>query len=118
MTGEFNWLDRRETFYDINHKPLLGIKYDDRVHNPTQLLPGSKGLPLNLMYDKFGRISSWHRGQMSEKYTYNRFGQLSEIKFMDGSTLLYHYADKKTMVSFVFAYLNPGIQECPMASGH
>ncbi|CAM1325684.1 TENM2 (predicted) [Pycnogonum litorale] len=95
MSVEYDWLESRETFYDINHRPLLGIQYDT-LSKPTQLLPGSKGLPLNLMYDRFGRISSWRRGQSSEKYTYNLYGQLTEIKYMDGSTTSYQYENKKT----------------------
>lgn len=70
----------------------------DSFSRPVQWLPTDTRLPLNLMYERLGRLSGWQQGSLSESYSYDRMGHLTEVKNPDNSAMKYSY-DLKTMVS-------------------
>ena len=64
--------------------------------DPSSGCPKRADYPLNMMYDRFGRLSGWQEGHHSETYTYDRMGHLSEIRFPDGTSLKSSYEEGKS----------------------
>ncbi|VEN54416.1 unnamed protein product [Callosobruchus maculatus] len=75
---------------------LLNVTYD-RSARPVKWGPRN-GLftEVELEYDRFSRLSSWKWGDLSESYGFDRAGRLNEIKYSDGSALVYAFKDMFT----------------------
>ncbi|XP_054167929.1 teneurin-m-like [Oppia nitens] len=92
LSVEYDWIANREILYNNSRRPFLFVQYDDSSR-PVQWLPKESRLPLNMMYDRFGRLSGWQEGQHSETYSYDRMGHLSEIRFSDATSVKNSYED-------------------------
>src|SRR5207248_3246112 len=60
LSVEYDWLANREILYNNSRRPFLFVQYDD-ASRPVQWLPKESRLPLNVMYDRFGRLSGWQQ---------------------------------------------------------
>ncbi|XP_060530352.1 teneurin-m isoform X2 [Cylas formicarius] len=72
---------------------LLNVTYD-RSARPVRWGPRN-GIfaEVQLDYDRFSRLSNWKWGELSETYGFDRAGRLYEIKYADGSSLVYAFKD-------------------------
>ncbi|XP_018579833.1 teneurin-m isoform X3 [Anoplophora glabripennis] len=72
---------------------LLNVTYD-RSSRPVKWGPRN-GIfaEVELEYDRFSRLSNWKWGELSESYGFDRAGRLNEIKYGDGSSLVYTFKD-------------------------
>ncbi|CAG9856806.1 unnamed protein product [Phyllotreta striolata] len=72
---------------------LLNVTYD-RSARPVKLGPRN-GIfaEVELEYDRFSRLTRWKWGDLSENYGFDRAGRLNEIKYGDGSSLVYAFKD-------------------------
>ncbi|XP_074039433.1 teneurin transmembrane protein Ten-m isoform X2 [Leptinotarsa decemlineata] len=72
---------------------LLNVTYD-RSARPVKWGPRN-GIftEVELEYDRFSRLSRWKWGDLSESYGFDRAGRLNEIKYGDGSSLVYAFKD-------------------------
>ncbi|XP_054706781.1 teneurin-m-like [Uloborus diversus] len=95
LTVEYDWVAGREILYNSSRRPFLVVQYDS-FSRPVQWLPTDTRLPLNLMYERLGRLSGWQQGPLSETYAYDRMGHLTEIKSPDNSAMKYSYELKTT----------------------
>jgi hypothetical protein len=48
---------------------------------------------VELEYDRFSRLTSWKWGDLTESYGFDRAGRLSEIRYGDGSAMIYAFKD-------------------------
>ena len=48
---------------------------------------------MELEYDRFSRLTSWKWGDLTESYGFDRAGRLSEIRYGDGSAMIYAFKD-------------------------
>lgn len=72
---------------------LINVTYD-RTSRPISFKPQSgEYAEVNLEYDRFGRFSSWKWNDLQESYTFDRAGRLNEIKYGDGSSIVYSFKD-------------------------
>ncbi|KRF84821.1 uncharacterized protein Dvir_GJ13712, isoform C [Drosophila virilis] len=72
---------------------LLNVTYD-RTSRPVSFRPQSGDYAdVDLEYDRFGRLVSWKWGVLQEAYTFDRNGRLNEIKYGDGSSMVYTFKD-------------------------
>ncbi|XP_017957287.2 teneurin-m isoform X2 [Drosophila navojoa] len=72
---------------------LLNVTYD-RTSRPVSFRPQSGDYAdVDLEYDRFGRLVSWKWGVLQEAYTFDRNGRLNEIKYGDGSSMIYTFKD-------------------------
>lgn len=72
---------------------LLNVTYD-RTSRPVSFRPQSGDYAdVDLEYDRFGRLVSWKWGVLQEAYTFDRNGRLNEIKYGDGSSMVYNFKD-------------------------
>ncbi len=94
LSVEYDWIANREILYNNSRRPFLFVQYDDSSR-PVQWLPKESRLPLNVMYDRFGRLSGWQQGPHSETYSYDRMGHLSEIRFSDSTSIKNSYESGK-----------------------
>lgn len=79
--------------YIDDKQELLNVTYD-RTARPISFKPQSgEYADVDLQYDRFGRLVSWKWGDLQEGYTFDRAGRLNEIKYGDGSSLLYTFTD-------------------------
>nr|XP_015923788.2 teneurin-m-like [Parasteatoda tepidariorum] len=99
LTMEYDWVAAREILYNSSRRPFLVIQYDSFTR-PIQWLPTESRLPLNVMYDRLGRLSGWQQGALSESFGYDRMSHLAEIKYPDSTTMRFSYSGK-TMPSKV-----------------
>lgn len=104
LTMEYDWVAAREILYNSSRRPFLVIQYDSFTR-PIQWLPTETRLPLNVMYDRLGRLSGWQQGALSENFGYDRMSHLAEIKYPDGSAMRFTY-DGKTLVSLFLLTLH------------
>lgn len=75
---------------------LLNVTYD-RTARPVSFRPQSgEYAEVDLEYDRFGRLTSWKWGALKEDYTFDRAGRLNEIKYGDGSSIVYSFKDMVT----------------------
>lgn len=75
---------------------LLNVTYD-KTARPISFRPQSgEYADVNLNYDRFGRLISWKWGALKEDYTFDRAGRLNEIKYGDGSSILFSFKDTVT----------------------
>lgn len=72
---------------------LLNVTYD-RSARPIKLGPRN-GIfaEVELAYDRFSRLTKWKWGDLSETYGFDRSGRLNEIKYSDGSSIMYAFKD-------------------------
>ncbi|XP_055530568.1 teneurin-m isoform X1 [Wyeomyia smithii] len=72
---------------------LLNVTYD-KSSRPVAYRPQSgEYADVDLEYDRFGRLISWKWGNLKEDYTFDRAGRLNEIKYGDGSSIVYAFKD-------------------------
>uniref|UniRef100_A0A182V2R3 Teneurin-2 n=1 Tax=Anopheles merus TaxID=30066 RepID=A0A182V2R3_ANOME len=72
---------------------LLNVTYD-KSSRPIAYRPQSgEYADVDLEYDRFGRLISWKWGNLKEEYTFDRAGRLNEIKYGDGSSIVYAFKD-------------------------
>ncbi|EDS38435.1 odd Oz protein [Culex quinquefasciatus] len=72
---------------------LLNVTYD-KSSRPVAYRPQSgEYADVDLEYDRFGRLISWKWGNLKEEYTFDRAGRLNEIKYGDGSSIVYAFKD-------------------------
>lgn len=76
---------------------LLNITYDD-MSRPISWVPGrsSSFAPVEVSYDRFGLLTLWRQGDISEAYNYDRSGRLAEVMFSDGHKIVYSFRDAFT----------------------
>jgi hypothetical protein len=48
---------------------------------------------VELEYDRFSRLTSWKWGDLTESYGFDSVGRLSEIRYGDGSAMIYAFKD-------------------------
>ncbi|KAG8200277.1 hypothetical protein JTE90_021927 [Oedothorax gibbosus] len=89
---EFDREQYSEIVYDKNQIPLITVHYDE-LGRPTQWQPSQNITPVQLKYDKFGRLERWERGMLSEQYSFDINGRLADIRFSDSSGFMYKYED-------------------------
>ncbi|KZC14038.1 Teneurin-2 [Dufourea novaeangliae] len=72
---------------------LLNVTYD-RTARPIKWGPRN-GIfaDVELEYDRFSRLTSWAWGDISETYGFDRAGRLYEIKYSDGTSMIYAFKD-------------------------
>ncbi|KAL0272982.1 UNVERIFIED_CONTAM: hypothetical protein PYX00_005770 [Menopon gallinae] len=72
---------------------LLNVTYD-KTSRPVKWAPRNGIFAgVELEYDRFSRLISWAWGDLSERYSFDRSGRLSEIKYSDGSSIIYAFKD-------------------------
>lgn len=72
---------------------LLNVTYD-RTSRPVKWGPRNGIFAgVDLEYDRFSRLISWRWGDLSETYGFDRAGRLNEIKYSDGSSMIYTFKD-------------------------
>ncbi|XP_035215579.1 teneurin-m-like isoform X2 [Stegodyphus dumicola] len=89
---EFDREQYSEIVYDKNQIPLITVHYDE-LGRPVQWQPSQNITPVQLKYDKFGRLERWERGSLSERYSFDINGRLADIRFSDSSGIMYKYDD-------------------------
>ncbi|CAN7937034.1 unnamed protein product [Ixodes hexagonus] len=89
---EFDRDQYSETLYDKNQIGLLTVHYDSLGH-PLSWQPTQNVTAVTLEYDRFGRLIRWERGQLSEKYSFDIRGRLADVRYADGSGIMYKYDD-------------------------
>ncbi|XP_076389159.1 teneurin transmembrane protein Ten-m isoform X2 [Megachile rotundata] len=72
---------------------LLNVTYD-RTARPVKWGPRNGIFSgVELEYDRFSRLTSWTWGDISETYGFDRAGRLYEIKYSDGTSMVYAFKD-------------------------
>ncbi|XP_078038060.1 teneurin transmembrane protein Ten-m isoform X2 [Augochlora pura] len=72
---------------------LLNVTYD-KTARPIKWGPrNSIFAGVELEYDRFSRLTSWTWGDISETYGFDRAGRLYEIKYSDGTSMVYAFKD-------------------------
>ena len=94
LSIEYDRTANREIMYNNSRRPFLMIQYDNSSR-PIQWLNTETRLPLNVIYDRQGRLAGWQQGtKISETFVYDRNGLLSEIKYPDMSSIKYVYQNE------------------------
>jgi hypothetical protein len=57
---------------------------------------------VELEYDRFSRLTSWKWGDLTESYGFDRAGRLSEIRYGDGSAMIYAFKDMFSSLVSIF----------------
>lgn len=72
---------------------LLNVTYD-KTARPVKWGPRNGIFAgVELEYDRFSRLTSWTWGDISETYGFDRSGRLYEIKYSDGTSMVYAFKD-------------------------
>ncbi|XP_076290025.1 teneurin transmembrane protein Ten-m isoform X6 [Lasioglossum baleicum] len=72
---------------------LLNVTYD-KTARPIKWGPRNGIFAgVDLEYDRFSRLTSWTWGDISETYGFDRAGRLYEIKYSDGTSMIYAFKD-------------------------
>ncbi|CAL7949137.1 unnamed protein product [Xylocopa violacea] len=72
---------------------LLNVSYD-KTARPVKWGPRNGIFAgVELEYDRFSRLTSWRWGNISETYGFDRAGRLYEIKYSDGTAMVYAFKD-------------------------
>ncbi|PNF20246.1 Teneurin-m [Cryptotermes secundus] len=80
-------------FMDDRIIELLNVTYD-RTARPVKWRPRNGIFAgVELEYDRFSRLTSWKWGDLTESYGFDRAGRLSEIRYGDGSAMIYAFKD-------------------------
>ncbi|XP_076362879.1 teneurin transmembrane protein Ten-m isoform X2 [Tachypleus tridentatus] len=90
LSVEFDREQYSETVYDKKQVPLVTVHYDTLGH-PLQWMPTPNITAVQLEYDRFGRLSHWKRGYLSERYSFDIQGRLAEVRYSDNSGIMYKY---------------------------
>ncbi|XP_058053844.1 teneurin-m [Anopheles bellator] len=72
---------------------LLNVTYDKSARPIAYRPQSGEYADVDLEYDRFGRLTSWKWGNLREEYTFDRAGRLNEIKYGDGSSIVYAFKD-------------------------
>ena len=89
---EYNKLEKSELYENGESKELFRVQYND-FGLPINFSSNSL-LNTNLNYDINGRLISWKRGyKLKEEYVYDLKGRLIEVKYNNGDSLKYSYAE-------------------------
>lgn len=60
---------------------------------------------VELEYDRFSRLTSWRWGDLNESYSFDRAGRLNQIRYGDGSSMIYAFKDMfSSLVSIIILY--------------
>ncbi|XP_015786366.1 teneurin-m-like isoform X2 [Tetranychus urticae] len=93
LSLEYDRNANREILYNNSRRPFLVVQYDNSSR-PIQWLPTETRLPLNVIYDRYGRLAGWQQGSLvSETFLYDRNGLLSEVRYPDSTSTKYGYDD-------------------------
>ena len=93
LTMYFDKLQRREVVYAGTKTELLEIRYDS-LSRPIQWEPKAGGFVTLLQsYDRFGHMQEWSRGDVVERYDYDKSGRISAISLGNVTQLKYGYPD-------------------------
>ncbi|XP_074593790.1 teneurin-m-like isoform X2 [Brevipalpus obovatus] len=91
LSLEYDRHANREILYNNSRRPFLMIQYDNSSRPITWMLMETR-LPLNMIFDRFGRLAGWQQGLVvSETFLYDRSGLLSEIRYPDATSIKYTY---------------------------
>ncbi|XP_034946583.1 teneurin-m isoform X3 [Chelonus insularis] len=72
---------------------LLNVTYD-RNARPLKWTPRNGIFAgVDLEYDRFSRLTRWTWGDIGETYGFDRAGRLFEIKYSDGTAMVYAFKD-------------------------
>ncbi|XP_061937210.1 teneurin-m isoform X4 [Apis cerana] len=72
---------------------FLNVTYD-KTARPVKWGPRNGIFSgVELEYDRFSRLTSWTWGDISETYGFDRAGRLYEIKYSDGTSMVYAFKD-------------------------
>ncbi|GJQ83081.1 hypothetical protein Trydic_g20093 [Trypoxylus dichotomus] len=72
---------------------LLNVTYD-RTARPIKWGPRNGVFAeVELEYDRFSRLIRWKWGDLNETYGFDHAGRLNEIKYGDGSSMIYAFKD-------------------------
>ncbi|KAL7287031.1 hypothetical protein TKK_0018763, partial [Trichogramma kaykai] len=72
---------------------LLNVTYD-KTARPIKWGPRDGIFAgVELEYDRFSRLVNWQWGDMSETYGFDQAGRLFEIKYSDGTSMIYAFKD-------------------------
>ncbi|XP_037907848.1 teneurin-m isoform X3 [Hermetia illucens] len=93
LTFEYDRDTSSVSIYVEDKQELLNVTYD-RTARPVSFKPQSgEYAPVELEFDRFGRLVSWKWGNLEETYIFDRSGRLNEIKYGDGSSTIYSFKD-------------------------
>ncbi|XP_076663968.1 teneurin transmembrane protein Ten-m isoform X3 [Andrena cerasifolii] len=77
----------------MDEAEFLNVTYD-RTARPIKWGPRNGIFAgVELEYDRFSRLTSWTWGDISETYGFDRAGRLYEIKYSDGTSMVYAFKD-------------------------
>ncbi|XP_044730762.1 teneurin-m isoform X2 [Chrysoperla carnea] len=72
---------------------LLNVSYDSSAR-PVKWGPRNGIFAgVDLEYDRYSRLTSWKWGDLNETYGFDRAGRLNEIRYGDGSSMIYTFKD-------------------------
>ncbi|XP_025831537.1 teneurin-m isoform X2 [Agrilus planipennis] len=93
LTMEYDREQKSVSVFMDDRVELLNVTYD-HSSRPIKWGP-SNGIfaDVELEYDRFSRLTSWKWGDLSETYGFDRAGRLYEIKYADGSSMVYAFKD-------------------------
>ena len=93
----YDKLQRREVLYLPDKTELLEIKYDEYSRPTAWVTPTAVWAPVSQKYDRFGHLEEWRKGNIFEKYSYDKNGRLLEVSDGKGALLTYEYKDRDPM---------------------
>jgi YD repeat-containing protein len=95
---EYNKSEKTEIYENEDSKEIFRVQYNELGLPINFITSGFSNTNLN--YDSNGRLISWRRGnKLKEEYVYDLKGRLIEVKYNNGDSLKYSYADG-TLVSY------------------
>ena len=97
----YDKLQRREVLYLPDKTELLEIKYDEYSRPITWVTPSRVWAPVSQKYDRFGHLEVWQKGDIYEKYSYDKNGRLADVSDGKGSIISYEYKEHDT-IPFTF----------------
>lgn len=93
LTMEYDRETKSVSVFMDDKIELLNVTYDSSGR-PIKWAPRSELFTeVELEYDRFSRLSQWKWGDITETYNFDRAGRLNEIKYSDGSSLVYSFKD-------------------------
>ncbi|XP_063233060.1 LOW QUALITY PROTEIN: teneurin-m [Bacillus rossius redtenbacheri] len=93
LTAEYDRETGTVAVFMDDRVELLNVTYD-RTARPVKWGPRNGIFAgVELEYDRFSRLTSWKWGDLQESYAFDRAGRLSEIRYGDGSAMIYTFKD-------------------------
>ena len=95
----YDKLQRRELLFLPDKTELLEIKYDEQLRPVTWVAPQLANIgwaPVSQRYDRFGHLEHWRWGEMTEDYSYDKNGRLSQVKKGNATILDYKYDNRES----------------------